>query len=299
MDLKQIFEREEEFQYMLLDRMRSDCNYYLGAGGGHPKHLWGVTEKNHIGYMKAIWEHFADDKKPEWLTMEQILDYERKMVDMIREKPFMERTGAQQEFVYSFWLDHAMDLDLDCSLETFFGMNLEQYISWRDGTLKLNDGSYHEMKVNVYRLPDEVVDKIRKEIVRPSFSSELAFSNSVNQMLPKDKHCFVSICGGAKLAYVYDGDDDVLAVVSPNEILYKENFAQLLKEAGLEVAEANFDKVWRPIRSGSLPKDSLEQSVIATIQCEFTSLNSKIKSAEASKNNSEPCENNRFSFDRS
>lgn len=32
-----------------------------------------------IGYMKALWEGFPPDGKPEWLTMEQITDYEQQM----------------------------------------------------------------------------------------------------------------------------------------------------------------------------------------------------------------------------
>ena len=33
----------------------------------------------HIAYMKQLWHGFPDDAKPEWLTWEQLLEYENKM----------------------------------------------------------------------------------------------------------------------------------------------------------------------------------------------------------------------------
>lgn len=68
-----------KFRYQLLDRMRSDCEYFLGYGGRNEKHLWGTDIESHIYYMKVLWNMFKDKEKPEWLTMEQINDYERRM----------------------------------------------------------------------------------------------------------------------------------------------------------------------------------------------------------------------------
>ena len=72
----------DSFAYMMLSRMQSDCDYFLGNDGQsrHPKHLWAKNVEEHIDNMKAIWEAFPQDAKPEWLTMEQIEDYERRMM---------------------------------------------------------------------------------------------------------------------------------------------------------------------------------------------------------------------------
>ncbi len=72
---------EERFNYMMLDRLVTDCNYYLGNGGRYAGHLWAKDEKKHIEEMKKIYNSFPDDKKPEWLTWEQILEYEAKMIN--------------------------------------------------------------------------------------------------------------------------------------------------------------------------------------------------------------------------
>jgi hypothetical protein len=79
-DLKWILTSEESYRYQMLDRLRCDCNYYLGYGGRYPKHLWAGNEKEQIEAMKLIWNSFSDEDKPEWLTWEQIIEFEKEMV---------------------------------------------------------------------------------------------------------------------------------------------------------------------------------------------------------------------------
>lgn len=71
---------EEKFNYMLLGRLQMDCNYYLGNGNRYNGHLWAKNEQEQINKMKELYNSFTDDKKPEWLTYEQILEYERLMI---------------------------------------------------------------------------------------------------------------------------------------------------------------------------------------------------------------------------
>ena len=65
---------------MMLDRLRTDCEYYLGNGNRHKKYLWAEDEKEQIDKMKEIYNQFEDDKKPEWLTWDDILNYEAQMI---------------------------------------------------------------------------------------------------------------------------------------------------------------------------------------------------------------------------
>lgn len=67
------------FNYMLLGRLQMDCNYYLGNGGRHPKHLWAGNEEDQIAEMKKLWNGLKE--KPEWLTMEDILEFEKQMIE--------------------------------------------------------------------------------------------------------------------------------------------------------------------------------------------------------------------------
>lgn len=67
-------------KYMLLDRMKQDCRYYLGNGGRCDKYLWSENAAEHIENMKALYNSFSDENKPEWLTMEDMEEFEKEML---------------------------------------------------------------------------------------------------------------------------------------------------------------------------------------------------------------------------
>ena len=78
MTITEIKQHDDEFKYRLLSRLQQDCEYFLGNGARHIKHLWADTAKEHINYMKEIWSDLKI--KPEWLTLEQIVEYQKSMV---------------------------------------------------------------------------------------------------------------------------------------------------------------------------------------------------------------------------
>jgi len=78
--LNEILGSEKKFRYMMLSRMKSDCDYYLGYGKRCSKHLWAGNEQDHLFCMKAIWESFTPNDKPEWLTSEELQSYEHRML---------------------------------------------------------------------------------------------------------------------------------------------------------------------------------------------------------------------------
>ena len=69
---------EPRFRYMMLDRMRQDCEYCIRIGGSE-NCLWAKDKKSQIENMKALWNTFPEEDKPEWLTMKQIEEFARKM----------------------------------------------------------------------------------------------------------------------------------------------------------------------------------------------------------------------------
>lgn len=73
---------DKSFRYQLLDRLRSDCEYYLGYGNRHAPHLWAKDEAEHIACMKALWNSFSPEDKPSFLTMEKIQEFEKQMVSI-------------------------------------------------------------------------------------------------------------------------------------------------------------------------------------------------------------------------
>ena len=68
---------EQEDMYRLLDRLKVDCEYFLGAGGRAEKHLWAGNVREQIAKMRELYD--ALPEKPEWLTMEDIDRYAQRM----------------------------------------------------------------------------------------------------------------------------------------------------------------------------------------------------------------------------
>ena len=69
--------RNFEFQYRLLSRLKSDCEYFLGAGGRAAKHLAEGGIDAQIAKMRELYDLLPE--KPEWLTAEDIDRYEAQM----------------------------------------------------------------------------------------------------------------------------------------------------------------------------------------------------------------------------
>ena len=63
--------------YRLLSRLKADCDYYLGAGGRAEKHLWAGSVEAQITKMRELYD--ALPEKPEWLTEQDIDNYESQM----------------------------------------------------------------------------------------------------------------------------------------------------------------------------------------------------------------------------
>ena len=62
-----------KFTYMMLSRLKSNCEYYFGHGDRSKQ----VVDIDYVLHeMKKLWNELPDDGKPEWLTWEQILKYE-------------------------------------------------------------------------------------------------------------------------------------------------------------------------------------------------------------------------------
>lgn len=78
---KSVLKTDETFRYQLLSRMQTDCNYFLGNGNGHNKFLWGGNVETQIAYMRALYDSFPNEKKPEWITIEDIDNYQKEMIE--------------------------------------------------------------------------------------------------------------------------------------------------------------------------------------------------------------------------
>lgn len=69
---------DDRFNYMLLDRLRCDCEYYFGYGSRNANHsLWAHDEQKQIDKMREFYDLLSI--KSEWFTREQIDKYAAQM----------------------------------------------------------------------------------------------------------------------------------------------------------------------------------------------------------------------------
>ena len=73
----------QQHEYMMLSRLQQDCDYFLGHGNGSERNLWAKNVEDQIEEMIKLYNSLK--KKPSWITMEDIKDYETKMLN-IRKK---------------------------------------------------------------------------------------------------------------------------------------------------------------------------------------------------------------------
>jgi len=67
----------DKFNYMLLGRMKSDCEYFLGYGERYLGRPEGGSVEAHIKEMRELYAKLP--VPPEWLTPEELNKYEKDM----------------------------------------------------------------------------------------------------------------------------------------------------------------------------------------------------------------------------
>lgn len=70
---------ENSFKYQMLDRLRMDCDYFLGNGNGYVEHLYYKDIDKQVEEMKKLYNSFSDEEKPKWITLDNIEEYKNKM----------------------------------------------------------------------------------------------------------------------------------------------------------------------------------------------------------------------------
>lgn len=99
---------DESFRYSMLDRMKTDCDYYLGNGNRNKEKLWSCDETQQIKNMISLYRSFGVKGQPEWLPVEELNNYSRQLtgknIDEImketleiekKEKPFLDESAVK------------------------------------------------------------------------------------------------------------------------------------------------------------------------------------------------------------
>lgn len=89
-------DEKTRFNYMMLGRLQSDCEYVVGHLSNFCKRrlsessinnaLWGDSIDRHFTEMYRLYDNFTEEEKPEWLTREQIDEYKFKIKKLVLEE---------------------------------------------------------------------------------------------------------------------------------------------------------------------------------------------------------------------
>ena len=181
--------------YMLLSRLKADCDYFLGAGGRAEKHLWAGNVREQIAKMRELYA--ALPEKPEWLTQEDIERYAQRM-----EPPY--------EVVVYHHLENGFDERLDYQTLAEAEQAAQKYVA---GTMEGEDGfaydgaGIYDLQENrwlrVYgNFPDERAmeqsaqalaeeQQRENEPVQTKVEEPAAYADLVGKELTMDGHRFV------------------------------------------------------------------------------------------------------------
>lgn len=72
-------QNRDEHNYRMLGRLETDVKYFLGAGNGSERNLWSGNVDDHIKDMKKFFNAISKNRKPEWITLKGIENYEKQM----------------------------------------------------------------------------------------------------------------------------------------------------------------------------------------------------------------------------
>ncbi|MFV0599259.1 MAG: LPD11 domain-containing protein [Bacteroidales bacterium] len=87
---------DNDFNYQLLSRLQLDCNYFLGYGNGSERHLWAGSVDAQIEKMRELLDGLDESEKPEWITKNDIDNYEVSMKEKLEKKYSKEEVELEE-----------------------------------------------------------------------------------------------------------------------------------------------------------------------------------------------------------
>lgn len=150
---------EQSFEYQLLDRLRSDCDYVLNTYY-RPETLGDISREERKLQQKFLWANNAKDQiakmkelyrklkvKPDWITLEDIANYEKQFKDILGKdyRGDHEYVGAstQVDNIITITGDYGTSLVIDM----WYGDTFEPKKYEADDSFYDNDGEY---RGNIY-----------------------------------------------------------------------------------------------------------------------------------------------------
>lgn len=177
MENKSFEKHSADFTYQLLGRLKSDCDYCLGAGSS-TRHLWGKTIDDHIAAMRFYWNDLK--VKPDWLSMQDIDDYEKKLKAKYHESIQQEAARHLVKIEVFFDGKNAFSFNYEGNVYVFRGdaNQLARFLQ----SIKAKDNNTQPRSVRGERYAD-----IAQEIIDKTDNIIYAWSNDLSNAINKRK----------------------------------------------------------------------------------------------------------------
>lgn len=144
---KKEMREDDRFNYMMLGRLKQDCDYFLGHGDGYEKHLWAGNVEDQIAKMKELYNKVPE--KPEWLSLEDIDKYKKDML-ALKEQPIEEDLATLEKK-----MDNA-EKDLQDMISKLKGTTNEELITNLDTVIK--KALAEEVEIDSHKFTFKVTD---------------------------------------------------------------------------------------------------------------------------------------------
>lgn len=234
-----------EFKYQLLDRLKSDCEYFLKAGNRNEKHLWAGNVDDQIAKMKELWNSL--EEKPEWLTMEDIENYEKEMKQNTVEESKIEeiKTTSENTENYDaidyFWQDEDIK-----TIQELIGEAANVSVDEKDkAVLNIKAPQTKYINGGIINGSDILIDAITEYVHKQYPEVEIKVINSGTTFILQDKVTWKSKKNIIEEAYdisyhlaeydkVLRGDNDTYCVKVENRTAQTETKWLLVDKAYVE-----------------------------------------------------------------
>ena len=159
----------------LLSRLKSDCEYFLGAGQGAEKYLWAGSVPAHIEKMLELYA--ALPEKPEWLTEQDIARYAQRMADygqetetpapaadgptLYRDALALADRALRESVVYSYLRDRDTDYD---SARMELGVELDTYMEGLEDQRPALVQAYHTLPLFRDWLLEDLLERYYQDV---------------------------------------------------------------------------------------------------------------------------------------
>ena len=192
---KTVLEHNQE--YRLLDRLRSDCEYFLGAGNRSETHLWAGNVRAQIAKMRELYDMLPE--KPEWMTKEAIDDYAERMAP-----PYLVVAYHHFENGFDEKLDYQTLAEAEKAAQGYVDGTMEYDGFQYDGAAIYNQQTRKYLRV-YGNYPDE---RAHAEAAGRDWVEKSAASTE-STIAPADRFHVVSLDQGFYIRYaIWDGKTD-------------------------------------------------------------------------------------------